>query len=159
MARIDIPAGSGTELERLWQLSPQMGEAVSELSRRVNGRGQVPWRVREAARMKIAHLNGCSVCMSWRTPQLERHGVTEDLYAHVDDPGNHEYSAAESLALDFAERFCLDHRSIDAAYFERLKECFSDVQILELTACIADWVGMGRMTAILDLDQACTWQP
>ena len=45
--------------------------------------------------MTIAHINGCNVCMAWRVPAFAKHGVTEELYAHVDDPSHDEYSAAE----------------------------------------------------------------
>ncbi len=86
MARIELPPGDGGELERVWSLSPELGAAVGELAGRVGGKGlSLSWRVREAARMRIAHVNGCTICMGWRVPALARHGVDEELYAHVED--------------------------------------------------------------------------
>jgi AhpD family alkylhydroperoxidase len=159
MARIDIPAGDRPEIERVWGLIPDLGGAVGGLSAAVYGKRLLPPRVREAARMKIAHINGCNVCMAWRVPELTERGVTEELYAHVDDPGNPEYSAEESLAIEYAERFALDQRSIDDAFFARLKDQWTDVEILELTILIGNWVAFGRVTAVLDLDDACAWAP
>jgi alkylhydroperoxidase family enzyme len=159
MARIDIPEGERPEIERVWAMSPELGGAVANLSLAVYGKRLLPPRVREAARMKIAHINGCVVCMGWRIPELADHGVTEELYAHVDDPTNAEYSAAEGLAIEYAEKFALDHRSIDDAFFVRLKAQFTDEEILELTILIGDWMAFGRLTAVLDLDQACAWAP
>ena len=86
MARVDLP-GEGSDLERVWSLSPELGAAVGQLAAKVGGKGlELPWRVREAARMRIAQINGCNICMAWRVPALAKHGVDEELYAHVEDP-------------------------------------------------------------------------
>ncbi len=160
MARIEIPAGDRPEIERVWSIAPDLGTTVGTLSMQVNGKDRLlPWRVREAARMTIAHINGCSVCQGWRTPELAKHGVDEELYAHVDDPEHPGYSAQEALAIEYADKFATDHRSIDDAFFARLKDHFSDPEILELTICIGDWMAFGRLTAVLDLDEACAWAP
>ena len=159
MARLDLP-GEGSDLERVWSLSPDLGAAVGALASKVGGKGlALSWRVREAARMRIAQINGCNICMAWRVPSLARHGVDEELYAHVEQPDNGEYSTQERLAIEYAEKFALDHRSLDDAFFARMRAEFTDQEIFELTVCIGDWVAFGRMTAVLDLDEACEWAP
>jgi AhpD family alkylhydroperoxidase len=160
MARIEIPAGDRPEIERVWSIVPDLGATVGTLSMQVYANDRLlPWRVREAARMAIAHINGCNVCMGWRIPDLADEGVDEELYAHVEEPRHPGYSAQESLAIEYAEKFATDHRSIDDAFFARLEEHFSDPEILELTICIGDWMAFGRLTAVLDLDEACAWAP
>lgn len=159
MARLNLPEGDQPEIVRVWGLRPDMGEAVSGLSYAVYSKSQLPARVREAARMRIAHINDCSVCMGWRIPELAEQGVTEELYAHVLDPDGGEYSDQEKLAIEYAERFALDHRSIDDAFFERLRALFTDPEILDLSICIGNWVAFGRLTMILDLDEACAVRP
>jgi AhpD family alkylhydroperoxidase len=159
MARIDIPEGDGGELVQVWSLSPELGGAVGNLSAAVYGERLVSPRVREVARMRIAQINGCNICMAWRVPALAKHGVDEELYEHVADPANGDYSEQERLAIEYAEKFALDHRSLDDAFFDRMKAQFSDREIFELTVCIGDWVAFGRMTAVLDLDEACEWAP
>ena len=87
---------------------------------------------------------------------MREQGVTEDLYAHVADHKDHaEYSDAERVAIEYAERFALDHLNIDDAFFERLRAQFSDADVLDLTICIADFLGFGRLTQVLKLDVAC----
>jgi AhpD family alkylhydroperoxidase len=160
MARITIPDGDTPEIERVWPLAADLGQAVQGLSGAVYSNPRLlPARVREAARMKIAHINGCNVCMGWRIPALAKVGVNEELYAHVDDPSNAEYSAAEGLAIEYAERYANDHRSIDDDFFARMHEQWSDEEIFELTILIANWLAFGRLTAVLDLDEACAWEP
>ena len=72
---------------------------------------------------------------------MAEQGVTEELYAHVAEHGHPEYSAAEQVAIEYAEKFALDHLSIDDAFFARLRAHFSDADILDLTICIADFMG------------------
>jgi alkylhydroperoxidase family enzyme len=159
MARLEMPAGEQPEIVRVWGLRPEMGEAVQRLSYAVYSQSALPARVREAARMRIAHLNDCAVCRGWRIPELAEQGVDEALYEHVDDPDAGAYSVQERLAIEFAERFALDHRSIDDAFFARLHEHFSDPEILDLTICVGNWLAFGRLTMVLDLDEACAVRP
>lgn len=61
MAHVKIPAGDGTEPERLFQLAPQVTNAASALSGAVYSRSTLALRVRELMRMRIAQINDCSV--------------------------------------------------------------------------------------------------
>ncbi len=47
------------------------------------------------------------------------------------------FSEAERLALEYAERITYTDQSVDDAFFTRLKQHYSDAQIVELTAAIA----------------------
>jgi alkylhydroperoxidase family enzyme len=88
---------------------------------------------------------------------LAEQGVTEDMYAHVAEHRDHdEYSAAEQIAIEYAERFALAHLELDDEFFVRLREHFSDADILDLTICIADFLAFGRLTEVLRLDQECS---
>jgi alkylhydroperoxidase family enzyme len=88
---------------------------------------------------------------------LAEQGVTEDMYAHVAEHRDHdEYSGAEQIAIEYAERFVLAHLELDDEFFVRLREHFSDADILDLTICIADFLAFGRLTEVLRLDQECS---
>lgn len=82
-------------------------------------------------------------------------GVTEELYAHVAEHGHPEYSAREQVAIEYAERFALDHLAIDDELFARLRAQFTDAEILDLTICIGNWLAFGRLTQVLKLDVTC----
>jgi alkylhydroperoxidase family enzyme len=47
------------------------------------------------------------------------------------------FSAAERLALEYAERVTYTDRQVDDAFFAELKAHFTEAQIVELTAAIA----------------------
>ena len=88
---------------------------------------------------------------------MAEQGVTEDMYAHVAEHRDHpEYSGSEQIAIEYAERFALAHLELDDEFFVRLREHFSDADILDLTICIADFLAFGRLTEVLRLDQECS---
>jgi AhpD family alkylhydroperoxidase len=131
-----------------------MGRAVNRLVDTVYNRSSLPVRVREAARMRIAQLNDCAVCLAFRAASVKEHGVTEDLYRHVADHKTAGgYSAQEQLAIEYAERFAVDHLTIDDDFFARLHASFSDEEILDLTICLAAFLGLGRMLRSLGIDE------
>ena len=91
---------------------------------------------------------------------MAREGVTEEMYAHVAEYREREdYSEREKLAIEYAERFALEHLAIDDAFFTRLREHFADAEILDLTICVADYLAFGRLTQVLKLDQECSIEP
>ncbi len=61
MAYIRVPDGDGTEARRVWALRPEMGAAVTGLTRSIGRHSILEPRVSEAARMRIAQINGCFV--------------------------------------------------------------------------------------------------
>jgi alkylhydroperoxidase family enzyme len=56
------------------------------------------------------------------------------------------------MALEYADKLALDHHNMDDAFFDRLKEQFSDPQILELGMIIGQFIGFGRLLSVLDLE-------
>lgn len=79
-------------------------------------------------------------------------GLTDELYQHVHQYHDHpDFTPRERLAAEFAEQFAIDHRMIDDSMFARLRELFTDVEILELTVTCGFCVGMGRAYQVLDV--------
>ncbi len=131
-----------------------MGRALNRLVDAAYNKSILPVRVREAARMRLAQLNDCPVCLAFRAASVKEQGVTEDFYRHVGDHDTVDaFSRQEHLAIEYAERFALDHLGIDDAFFARLAECFTDAEILDLTICLAAFLGLGRMLRSLGIDE------
>jgi len=83
--------------------------------------------------------------------------VTEEMYAHVAEYRERdEYSEREKLAIEFAERFALDHTNLDDDFWRRLRAPYADEEILDLTICIGTFIALGRMLAVLGVDPACS---
>jgi len=47
------------------------------------------------------------------------------------------FNPAERLALEYAERITITDQGVDEAFFARLRQHYSEAQIVELTAAIA----------------------
>jgi alkylhydroperoxidase family enzyme len=47
------------------------------------------------------------------------------------------FSEAERIALEYAERVTITDQKVDDAFFSRLKQHYTEAQIVELTAAIA----------------------
>jgi alkylhydroperoxidase family enzyme len=116
----------------------------------------LPPEERELARMRIAQINDCIACSDFRAPSVIDAAVAPELYENVASyatfPG---YTPRQRLAIEYAERFAVDHASIDDAFFGRLRELFSDPEILDLTLCVAVFLGLGRSLSVLGVDQSC----
>ena len=152
MARIDVPLGKGGDAVQIWSLQPELGAAAMNLVDAAYNRSILPVRVREAARMRIAQLNACTVCLAFRADSVTSQGLTEDFYCQVGVPDDGvDFSAQERLAIEYAERFAADHLSIDDAFFGRLRECFTDPEILDLTLCLSAFLGLGRTLRALGI--------
>ncbi len=77
----------------------------------------------------------------------------EDRYQHVHDwRGRDDFTEREKLAVDFAERFALDHHRIDEEFLQRLKARFTDAELLDLMVCVASFLSLGRVTKILGVN-------
>jgi alkylhydroperoxidase family enzyme len=138
--------------------SPELGAAMAQFSQAVYTKGRLPLRVREAARIVIAHANECVVCQNTRDSAGDASGIDEEFYAHARQwqtwPG---YSDAERIAMEFAHRFATDHTGLrdDENFWERANTHFDDELLTDLAISCAMWVGMGRMLRTLDIGQSC----
>jgi alkylhydroperoxidase family enzyme len=152
MARLEVPPGEGGDAVQIWALQPALGTAAMRLVDAAYNRSILPVRVREAARLRIAQLNECSVCLAFRADKVKGQGLGEDFYSAVGRPGG-ELSEQERLAVDYAERFALDHTSIDDEVIGRLRGAFTDPEILDLTICCSAFLGLGRTLHALGITE------
>ena len=126
-----------------------MGNAVTRLVDAAYNKSILPVRVREAARMRIAQLNDCPVCLSFRAASVKEQGVEENFYTHVaDHETSNQYSEPERLA-DQLRR--LDENGKSVTGFHSMR--FTDAEILDLTICLATFLGLGRLLRVLGIDQ------
>jgi AhpD family alkylhydroperoxidase len=155
MPRIDVPDDDAGPAVAVWSMRPEMAPAVGKLIDAVYHKSILPTRERELARMRVAQLNACNACATFRAPSVREHGISEELYESVEHFRSDErFTKRERLAIEYAERFATDHSNIDDAFFDSLRTEFSDAEIVDLTLCLAAFVGLGRFLAVLGIDEA-----
>ena len=151
MPRIELPDGDGPEVLRALSLVPHFVDAV-------NAKEAAVWaspmsrRTHELVRMRVAEINGCTLCMTWRNGWADE-GDLADVANYATST---RFDAPERAAIEYADRFCTDSTSIDDALMARLAGHFTPAEIVDLTLVIGKYLAMGRFMQVLDLDQACT---
>ncbi|CAN5554142.1 carboxymuconolactone decarboxylase family protein [soil metagenome] len=153
--RIDIPEGKDPLMHVWGEMVPGIGPAAAAFAQSVYEHGTLGLREFEAARLRIAQLNGCLFCQDWRT---ERDGVTvEDTFAAAvtDWRLTRDFDDRTRLAAEYAERYALDHHGLDDSFWARIRTVYSDTEIVELSMCLGSWIAFGRLNRVLGLDEAC----
>ncbi len=126
MPRVDVPAGADPMIHVWTTLAPPLTGAAASLSDAVYSKSSLTLREFEAARVRIAQINDCNICLNWRSARdvndraAEAGTIDEDFYAHVGDHAWPGFSERERLAAEFAERYALDHTNMDDELWARL---------------------------------------
>jgi alkylhydroperoxidase family enzyme len=155
--RIEVPEGKDP-ITYVWgELVPGIGPSAARFSQAVYEHSTLGLREFEAARLRIAQINGCLFCQDWRTerdgvkvePGFE-HAVTEWRTTTVLDD-------RARLAAEYAERYALGHLDLDHDddFWARLHAAYSEREVVELSMCLGSWLAFGRLNHVLGLDSAC----
>ncbi|MCU1587225.1 MAG: hypothetical protein JWN31_718 [Frankiales bacterium] len=152
---IDIPDGKDG-ISYVWgEMVPGIGVAASTFAMAVYSHSTLGLREFEAARLRIAQVNGCLFCLDWRT---DRDGVkVEDSFAEavLDWRTTSDLDVRARLAAEYAERYALDHHGLDEEFWSRMTAAYSQVEIVELSMCLGSWLAFGRLNHVLGLDATC----
>jgi alkylhydroperoxidase family enzyme len=159
--RVSVPEGADP-LTYVWtELAPALSVPAAGYSGAVYERSALPLREFEAARITLARINGCHLCLDWRTARdvpsrnAAPDAVPESFYEAVlsaDRPG---LSEREALAAEFAERYATDHQGMDDDLWARLHAAYSDAELVDLALCVGSWLALGRFNQVFDIDGAC----
>lgn len=137
---------------RAFAKNPQLLEAYLSFYypwHRNDGLGTIPARLKELVRLRIATLNGCKTCKAARLDPT----VTEEEASSGVDSSDYAFSECERAAINFAEKMAIAHHDIDDDDIRALREHFSEAEMLELMMMSGQYIGFGRMLAILQLEE------
>lgn len=155
MARIALPDGDQPDVVKALMLRPALAKGVGAMNEAVFA-STLDWRLHEILRMRIAVINGCQTCLTWRTPQAVEAGVTEELLAAVEGwRASDLFNENERIALEFTELFCTESVTISDELMASLEEHFDSGQIVDLALVIGKYLSQGRFMQVLGLDAAC----
>jgi alkylhydroperoxidase family enzyme len=153
--RIDVPDGKDP-ITFVWgEMVPEIGGAAANFSMKVYSDSTLGLREFEAARLRIAQINGCIFCQDWRT---ERDG--EKVESTFDDAVENwrttdAFDVRTRLAAEYAERYAADHHGLDDEFWARMSAAYDQREIVELSMCLGSWLAFGRLNHVLGLDTAC----
>ena len=111
--------------------------------------------------------------MNWRAARdVSQFGIENGVDKNGDAPDEEFYSALlnddysrlsrqEELAVQYAKLMGTDPQKLssDDALWKEMQNEFSEAELMDLTYCVAMWMGLGRMTHVLGLDSGCEVTP
>ncbi|MCE2531920.1 MAG: hypothetical protein J4F44_05555 [Acidimicrobiia bacterium] len=87
---------------------------------------------------------------------MAEHDLTEEDYLNVADWAGYEgYSNAERLAIEYTEKFALDHVAIDQELMDRLVEIYGEDLLMDMTISIGCWIAFGRLNEVFGAEVSC----
>jgi alkylhydroperoxidase family enzyme len=160
MPNVTVPDGADPLIHVWTALAPELTAAAGGYSSAVYEHSSLSLREFEAARITMARINDCALCLDWRTARdvpsrgAAPDAVPESFYAAV---GTDERSLTdrERLAAEFARRYATDHRNMDAAFWRECHDAYSDDELVDLALCVGSWLALGRFNQVFDIDGAC----
>ncbi|HET7736761.1 MAG TPA: carboxymuconolactone decarboxylase family protein [Nocardioidaceae bacterium] len=150
MPRIDVPDGKDPLLHLWGSTATNLSYPAAAFSDAVYKKRTLPMREFEAARITVARINDCNICLNLRSDD----GPDQAFYDSVLDD-KRGLTEREELAAEFAQRFATDHLNMDDAFWRRLHQAYSDDELVELGLCVGSWLAFGRLNRVFDVDGAC----
>jgi alkylhydroperoxidase family enzyme len=162
MPRVAVPAEKDPLVYVWTELAVPLTSAAGGYSHAVYEKSTLTLREFEAARVTMARINQCAICIGWRTARdvpsrgADADEVPESFYASVGTEGDLTgLSERERLSAEFAERYSTDHLNMDDAFWSRLHAAFSDDELVDLALCVGSWLALGRFNQVFDIDGGC----
>jgi alkylhydroperoxidase family enzyme len=139
-------------LMRFFAHRPELALGVGAMSGALKRNRQLPERLMELMRLRIAFHNQCRSCMAIRYKDAMNDGLTEDLVCSLEKPYEAPgLTAAEKTAIRFGELLASNHLAIDDDVYAQMHEHFTEGEIVEIALYAAFCVGLGRLAATLHM--------
>ena len=139
-------------LTRIFGHCPEMAAGLNAFAASLKVNRTLPERMIELVRLRVAFHNQCRSCMAIRYPDAVADGLTEDLVCSLERPMEaDDLDERERLAIRYGELMATNHLAIDDAFHDRLRELFTEPEIVELGLNVALFVGVGRLSATWDM--------
>jgi AhpD family alkylhydroperoxidase len=126
--------------------TPGIIHAMLGLERQVQKAG-LDGKLLDLVRMRASQINGCAYCLDMHSKDARANGETEQrLYSLEAWRETPYYSARERAALEWTEALTLvSERHVPDEVYERVREQFSEDELVHLTLAIVSINGWNRL--------------
>jgi alkylhydroperoxidase family enzyme len=150
----DPQAGSGIEPMELWAHQPKMMMGMGRFNQAVRGGKAVSERIRNLVELKGAQMIGCEFCVDLGSQICRNSGMSDaELLELPRYQSSDLFTEQEKAALDYAVGVMRTPVDVTDEVFARMKEHFSDKQIVEITALLT-LVNTDRFNAAFGIGSA-----
>jgi len=146
--------GSGIEPLEIWAHRPKMMSGMGKFQGAVRKGDSVEERIRLLVELKGAQMIGCEWCVDLGSQICRNSGFSdEELLALPNYRRSDRFTEREKLALDYTVAVMRTPVEVTDALFARMKEHFSDEQLVEITALLTV-VNLDRFNAAFGIGSA-----
>jgi AhpD family alkylhydroperoxidase len=146
--------GSGMEPVEIWAYQPKMMVGMGKFNQAVRKGKSVDERIKNLVELKGAQMIGCEFCVDLGSQICRNSGVSdEELLALPRYRQSDLFTDREKLALDYAVAVMRTPVEVTDELFAKVKEHFSDTQLVELTALLT-LVNVDRFNAAFGIRSA-----
>jgi AhpD family alkylhydroperoxidase len=146
--------GSGIEPMEIWAYQPKMMFGMGKFNQAVRKGKSVDERLRNLLELKGAQMIGCEFCVDLGSQICRNSGLSEEeLLALARYRQSDLFTEREKLALDYTVAVMRTPVEVTDELFARMKEHFSDEQLVEITALLTV-VNLDRFNAAFGIGSA-----
>src|SRR6202451_179271 len=150
----DPQTGSGIEPIEVWAHQPKMMMGMGKFNQAVRKGTSVDERTKCLVELKGAQMIGCEYCVDLGSQICRNSGFSDDeLLALPRYRSSDLFTEREKLALDYAVAVMRPPVEVTDDLFARVKEHFTDEQLVELTALLTV-VNIDRFNAAFGIGSA-----
>jgi alkylhydroperoxidase family enzyme len=146
--------GSGIEPVEVWAYQPKMMSGMGKFQQSVRKGKTVEERLKYLIELKGAQLIGCEFCVDLGSQICRNSGLSdEELLALPRYRASDLFTQVEKVALDYTVAVMATPVAVSDELFARMKEHFSDQQLVEITALLTV-VNLDRFNAAFGIGSA-----
>ncbi len=146
--------GSGIEPVEVWAHQPKMMSGMGKFQQAVRKGHSVDERLKYLVELKGAQMIGCEYCVDLGSQICRNSGFSDDeLLALPRYRGSDLFTEREKLALDYTVAVMRTPVVVTDELFARVREHFSDEQLVEITALLT-LVNLDRFNAAFGIGSA-----
>ena len=146
--------GNGMEPMEIWAYQPKMMMGMGRFNQAVRKGHSVDERLKNLIELKGAQMIGCEFCVDLGSQICRNSGLSdEELLALPNYRSSHLFTDREKVALDYAVAVMRTPVEVTDELFARVKEHFTEKQIVEITAHLT-LVNLDRFNAAFGVGSA-----
>jgi alkylhydroperoxidase family enzyme len=150
----DPQTGTGIEPIEIWAHQPKMMMGMGRFNQAVRGGRSVSERIRNLVELKGAQMIGCEFCVDLGSQICRNSGLSDaELLALPRYQSSDLFTDREKAALDYTVAVMRTPVEVTDEVFARMKEHFSDKQLVEITALLT-LVNVDRFNAAFGIGSA-----
>jgi alkylhydroperoxidase family enzyme len=150
----DPQTGSGIEPMEIWAYQPKMMMGMGRFNQAVRSGKAVSERIRNLVELKGAQMIGCEYCVDLGSQICRNSGLSDsELLAMPRYRSSDLFTEQEKAALDYTVAVMRTPVEVSDEVFARMKEHFTDKQLVEITALLT-LVNVDRFNAAFGVGSA-----